>query len=94
MLTFLSLKKSSIFGRVELLSALVALAVDGLVDGDHHGALLAGQPHAVRVEAVGQRYLPPTVRGLATTSAVLEERNSKLTLYVWKGSGFVNTLRM
>ena len=61
----------SIGGRVDLLAALVALAVDGLVDGDDHGALLAGQPHAVRVEAVGQRYLPLPVGGLAAAVALL-----------------------
>ena len=49
----------------------MALAVDGLVDGDLHGALLAAEPHAVRVEAVRQRDLPLPVRGLAATSAVL-----------------------
>ena len=49
----------------------MALAVDGLVDGDLHGALLAAEPHAVRVEAVRQRDLPLPVGGLAATHAVL-----------------------
>ena len=49
----------------------MALAVDGLVDGDLHGALLAAEPHAVRVEAVRQRDLPLPVGGLAATFAVL-----------------------
>ena len=49
----------------------MALAVDGLVDGDLHGALLAAEPHAVRVEAVRQRDLPLPVGGLAAAPAVL-----------------------
>ena len=51
--------------------ALVALAVHGLVDGDHHGAEGAGEADAVGVEAVAQGDLALAVGGLATAVAFL-----------------------
>jgi hypothetical protein len=70
-----------IASRVHLLSALVTLAVDRLVDGDDHGALGPGQPDAVRGEAVGQGDLPLAVGGLAATVTLLKvEKVEKVIL--------------
>ena len=51
----------------------MTLAVDGLVDGDDHGAVVAGQPEAVGVKAVAQGDLALAVGGLAAAVAFLCE---------------------